>query len=370
MFCPNCGNEIDEEMLFCACCGAPLKAEMMQQAVMRRKRKRPLWLYVLIGAVVLVMLAGGVVFSRIFSKGALQKREMERQFQLAERCLDRLEYRRAVTAYRAVLKIDPENREALEGLRECSLAWAEHEPESAEKILEESLAWYEEKGLTSEGQKLEKELTEFIVKRDEALKAAEEEEAGSGEEAEGAAGEEEPDDGWKAAYLELLNDIIAEYEKWNPGSEYSYRPQCVLFYLDDDEIPEFAYEGMADGSLFVLYSYADGEAVLLDNSEGTRYIPGEGLYMDHQGYGVGESESLFQWNGRENRHLWEGCSELDFDSPIEGEYVYYERKYFSDGKEVSEAQYNAALTRNFDDSRAVSLEYDKTYEEMVVLLSQ
>ena len=91
--------------------------------------------------------------------------------------------------------------------------------------------------------------------------------------------------------------------------------------------------------------------------------------MDHQDYGVEDDEYIFRWDGRENRKLWEGHSEYDFDAPQQ-EGGHYQRKYYSEGKKVTEAQYNAAITRNFDDSRAVSLEYDKSYDEMVDLLSQ
>ncbi len=44
--------------------------------------------------------------------------------------------------------------------------------------------------------------------------------------------------------------------------------------------------------------------------------------------------------------------------------------YQVNGKEVPEAQYKAEYERNFDWDRAVTLEYDKSYEEIIEILSE
>ncbi len=217
MFCENCGNEIDESMFYCAACGFPLKAETKQEAVRRNKTKKPLWFYIILLVALLVLLVVVPAYFVFFSKGAMERREMERQLELAERYFDKLSYDKAVAAYRAALEIDPENKEALEGLRDCSIAWAESEPERAEEILEESLDWYEAQGLSREGRKLEKELLRVIEEREKALalpEDEEEEESGDGSEAEEAVAKKVDEKEWKAAYLKLLTDTVAEYEKW------------------------------------------------------------------------------------------------------------------------------------------------------------
>ncbi|MCR4640870.1 MAG: hypothetical protein K5697_02415 [Lachnospiraceae bacterium] len=374
MFCENCGSEIDESMLYCACCGIPLKEGSKKEAVRRIKKKMPLRFYIILLVALLILLVVVPAYFVFFSKGAFERREMERQLKLAEHYLDELTYDKAVAAYRAVLKIDPENEEALEGLRDCSLAWAESEPERAEEILEESLDWYEAQGLSREGRKLEKKLTMFIEKRDseravqEEAQEAEPDEGDGGEEAAEEPGQED-DKGWKTAYRKLLSDAVAEYDKWNESS-YKYEPRAVLFYLDGDGIPEIAFEGYVDGMSYRLYSYADGNIISLGDSEGTEYVPGEGKYSIYQFWGDGASEEVWKWDGKECKRLWDGGWELDFDSPVYDEEGYYPRMYSSNFEDVSEAQYNADYESYLAPDRAVTLKCDKSYEEIISFLSQ
>ncbi|MBR3524671.1 MAG: hypothetical protein IKO11_02385 [Lachnospiraceae bacterium] len=380
MFCENCGSEIDESMLYCACCGIPLKEGSKKEAVRRSKKKMPLRFYIILLVALLILLVVVPAYFVFFSKGAAERREMERQLKLAEHYLDELTYDKAVAAYRAVLKIDPENAEALEGLRDCSVTWAESEPERAEEILEESLAWYEAQGLSREGRKLEKELTKFIEKRDSERAVqggSQETEPDEGDAGEGDAGEEvtgeepvqEDDEGWKIAYRKLLSDKVAEYDMWN-GGNYKFEPQAVLFYLDGDGIPEFAFQGIADGAAYMMFSYAEGKVVELGYSEGTEYIPGEGIFSIEQFWGGAGDSTVCKWDGKELKRLWYGDWEIDFDSPIQGQDGLYEYKYRSDGNVVSEAQYNADYERSIDRNRTVRLEYDKSYDEIREILAE
>ncbi len=128
--------------------------------------------------------------------------------------------------------------------------------------------------------------------------------------------------------------------------------------------------GMADGSTYMMYSYADGEIVDLGYSEGTEYIPGEGVYSIDQFWGAGGSSETCKWDGKECKRLWYGEWELDFDQPVQGQDGSYGHKYQSNGKVVPEAQYNAEYDRYIDRDRTVTLEYDKSYEEMVRFLSE
>lgn len=86
------------------------------------------------------------------------------------------------------------------------------------------------------------------------------------------------DQPWLLAYVDLLNQRFENYRKWNTGSEAEGYYQNVRFiYLNDDEIPELVVSG---GNTFMdydqhgnvrnyLYTYKDGEAVMLSAGEDT-----------------------------------------------------------------------------------------------------
>jgi Flp pilus assembly protein TadB len=40
VYCPKCGNEVDEAMTFCPRCGAPLKSAPVQEAVVRQRSEK------------------------------------------------------------------------------------------------------------------------------------------------------------------------------------------------------------------------------------------------------------------------------------------------------------------------------------------
>ncbi len=77
------------------------------------RKKKKIWPYILIAAVLLMLLAAVLYF--VLASGSTEKKYNE-QLSLADRYLDELDYDRAIRAYKDAIRIDPERPDAYLGL--------------------------------------------------------------------------------------------------------------------------------------------------------------------------------------------------------------------------------------------------------------
>ncbi len=160
MFCAKCGKEIPDGGKFCPGCGTIVETE-----VKSIKKKNPTRIViVLVAACVLIVAATVVSYFTLFSQTARDRREVKKQFQLAERYLEDLDYQQAIAAYKAVLSIDPNDVDALEGLYRAYDDWAEEETDRSEEIFNDELAYLKRLDTKSELGSIEELIAEVEVK--------------------------------------------------------------------------------------------------------------------------------------------------------------------------------------------------------------
>ncbi len=165
MFCTKCGKEIDDSAKFCSGCGAAVPAEpdntsldedktiilpishastdpasKKEEQAVTKKSIRPIFIIAIAGAGVAVffILIFSIIGVAIYNS---PQRKYERQLSLGAKYLDELDYEKAIAVYKAMLEIDPKNEEVLELLENAYIAWAESEPENAEVIYNEAIAY-------------------------------------------------------------------------------------------------------------------------------------------------------------------------------------------------------------------------------------
>ena len=175
------------------------------------------------------------------------------------------------------------------------------------------------------------------------------------------------DDGWKRAYLNLLFQYGSEGEYADDGIGTT----ASIFYLDDDDIPEISIVtgGAGPFTFGGVYSYADGGPVQLCTANATM-IPGDGMLYEYEPYdsmGGGDGRIL-KWDGKSVQELWYGSEYVDEEASAGSDG--FLREYTSNGKGVTQEEYEADIAEHFVFSKAVTKGTEMTYGEAVAYLSE
>ena len=150
---------------------------------------------------------------------------------------------------------------------------------------------------------------------------------------------------WKRLYIDYIND--------NPPDEPD-RSSYSLIHIDDDDVPELwinygrAFEGND------LCYVSDGELEILNFSQyGLSYIERQNLFITSGGRQDSFSDSVYHIQNGKFEQLHEGNYGVEDNTNVpldaEGLAIY---RYWWDGKEVSEKEYNQELSSVFDASKA------------------
>ena len=129
-----------------------------------KRNSRPILIAIIVALILCI--AGLLIFWLFFSEEAVAKREIKEKLELADRYLDELDYDRAITCYKAVLKIDPANTEVLYEILDAYLDWAkeEEDPAEADSILAEAEEYFTKLAEEAEYEEVAEE-AERIVKK-------------------------------------------------------------------------------------------------------------------------------------------------------------------------------------------------------------
>ncbi len=339
MFCPKCGEQIDEGAGLCGKCGNPVR-----EAVAVKKSGLSKKILVFSFLALMLVLAGVVLM--VFLFGDNKEREYNKQMELAERYLDELDYDKAIEAFYAAIDIDPSNSEAY---IELSTLYEKNEDyDSALRILKEAKRKTDGEGIRKRIKRVEEKLellnaeTEEIAEVDEMPIVEESEpveaEEESEDQAEPEAQEPAPAGGheWKAAYREL---IIENYDEWERsfnenGASWDDFRGVAFIYLDDDDIPELLTQyGITTETAYAtrIYTYKQGglskltaDTFEVDNGQiPNDCLPIEG-YMEKSGMLVTHfiadfhlEEMLFQLNGDKLEKLAYYKGDPQYGSEIE-----------------------------------------------------
>ena len=324
MFCNKCGAQLNNDERFCYQCGAPVADQ--SQEIASVKKQKPLWPFILVLAVILLVLVGLLVYK--FAFGNTEKKYND-QLALAERYLDELDYDKAIAAYYTAIDIDPYNSEAY--IQLSRLYEKIDDQESALKVLKEACSKTDDSNIRKRIKRVEETIESVEAEAEKKVMEAHPEDVEEDSDAvedisEEAASEDQTDAesqeqaptgyyAWKEAYRDL---IIQEYDEWERalnGADYRWDlfRGVAFVYLDDDDIPELFTQhetGTESGYDTRIYTYKDGKITKLtaktyeaDCGGPDDCLPIEG-YMERKGMLVTRhtsdyhlEEILFQLNG-------------------------------------------------------------------------
>ncbi|MCR4641158.1 MAG: hypothetical protein K5697_03895 [Lachnospiraceae bacterium] len=218
-----------------------------------KRNTRPILITIIV--ILILCIAGLLVFWLFLSEEAVAKREIREKLELAERYLDELDYDRAIACYKAVVKIDPAKTEILEEIKDAYLEWAEAEkdPAEAERILAEAEEYYTKLAENAEDEELseeaERSAKKIRKKREELIAAAAE--AVPKEEEDGESDEEDtPDEGRREAETVQWEEL--------PDSDVLERllESFTLFQDVEYDHERAMYSGSGPDALFsVVFNY-------------------------------------------------------------------------------------------------------------------
>ncbi|MCR5598057.1 MAG: hypothetical protein K6G19_07780, partial [Lachnospiraceae bacterium] len=166
------------------------------------------------------------------------------------------------------------------------------------------------------------------------------------------------DDGWKQAYLEILNQEIEyaqQYTSMYPGySVPNDRMEASLIFLNNDDIPEFVINNVNAPVDQAMYSYIDGKAVNIGWGDFFDVILGTGIYYELTGIDEGYAD-VSEWDGHERKIFYSTCLwDMDNDMEI-----------------ISDEELDRQVSKYFDKSKSVNaMSGALSFEEMYALLSQ
>lgn len=148
MYCKNCGNENEDEALFCGECGAPL---MPPKTPVKKKK----WIWIILGVLLLAAIVSAVILAE---KDKKEKMQYQTHLNNAQKYLEKFEYNKAEAEYLKAINIVPKE-ETYEELADLYTDWGK--PEKAEEILqkqkEEIIVSEEKEKDTADGPKASEE---------------------------------------------------------------------------------------------------------------------------------------------------------------------------------------------------------------------
>lgn len=135
------------------------------------------------------------------------------------------------------------------------------------------------------------------------------------------------DTGWSDAYAEVVTNIdVGEIPDYYRSEMTSDDVLCKLAYINDDQVPELilSFRDEYNEYYIMLYTFADGEAVFLDDfgmsTNAIDYVPGGNL-IDAGGGAIYLDDGAAPAFSRSVYWMTEDCTELDHVSLYNTNYV-------------------------------------------------
>ena len=112
------------------------------ETAVKKKTSAPV---IVVSVAMVVIVVAIIVAVVLFAKSSGEKRRIADQLALGDRYLSELDYDQAIAAYRAVIEIDPKNKEAYENFVDTYIAWSDAtatdgDPDESIKLLENAVS--------------------------------------------------------------------------------------------------------------------------------------------------------------------------------------------------------------------------------------
>ena len=164
---------------------------------------------------------------------------------------------------------------------------------------------------------------------------------------------------WKKLYIDYING--------NPGSEPDLSGYSLI-YINDDDIPELWIDYGLGFEGYVLCSVSDGKLEVAKFSHcGLAYIELQNLFVIGGGRMDHYYDEVYRIQNGKFTRLHRGNYGAEDNSNVqrdaEGNPVY---RYYWDGKEVSENEYERALSSAFDDSKAAAADENSSSAREII----
>ena len=159
---------------------------------------------------------------------------------------------------------------------------------------------------------------------------------------------------WQEAYIDFLNKSKASWAQIISGDEYA------LIYVDDDDFPELIW--YMGGSRVTIVSFYDGNVRIINPPQlgETKYMEYGGRFYIRDGdcnvYKLEKGEFSVIGTGWFNEHYYF--------------YTGFQYKYFWEGREVTETEYEACINELIDTSECVEPSMLHTKDEMLEMLAE
>lgn len=165
------------------------------------------------------------------------------------------------------------------------------------------------------------------------------------------------DEGWKTAYIDYIRSV--EGEGW-----YGYH----LVYIDADDIPELYLMGNSTAQGDLLCTYINGAVNSMHISNyGLSYIERQNLFCNSGGRMDSYYDIVYQLVGGDFVEIHSGDYGAEDNTNIQvDENGYPVYRYYWDGDEVSESDYQNLLNSVFDSTQALHApDYQNSAEDVI-----
>ena len=172
MYCPNCGNAVKNQSVFCGYCGVRISCSVDNDSFsvdnkLIRSRERSRWPRVLL---VIVIAFAALISAYLFLLRPMMEKDSvawKKQYDMGVRYLDANEYEKAIIAFETALEIDPKSVDTYIAL--ADVYTAQGQPEKALDVLENAQREVEDPRIVSKQREVEEdsEMTGGISTRGE-----------------------------------------------------------------------------------------------------------------------------------------------------------------------------------------------------------
>lgn len=162
---------------------------------------------------------------------------------------------------------------------------------------------------------------------------------------------------WKEAYIDFINKLHVTEGYDRGGCEYS------LIYVDDNDIPElYIFTGVMAGGEIVV-SFYDGNIRAMNRDRvGIEYMEYGGLLYSMSGAMGYNPCNIYKLEKGEFSEIGTG-----HESEYQDDGIYF--KYFWEGKEVTETEYEAYINELIDTSKCIKPPYVCSKDEILEMLT-
>ena len=319
MYCEHCGTENTRQAKFCKSCGASLKQS--NEITVKKKRKKGIFL-VLFAVIILVVAAGYVVLQYL-----KKAKEIQNNIQAGQKYLDEKEYEEAEECFQKVIKSDPGEMKAYQGLAEIY-----EEMEEYEKALEMYEDAFAQAKTPSEEMKRKEE--ELALRAEKFYEEQEKKQIVVDELEEGYYSKEAPKENISVSLIKDYQEIMCatiEYSRGDSSEQVYFEWKdgnfCQITSTEDDAYEIFLEQ---DGTDLVLSLKKEGEnifeEVILQKRKYLNYtnaILGLKNYLEEKKFTMLSDTETYVLPTNENRSLYNEMIQIPIKRAGEKETAYY-----------------------------------------------